>query len=147
MRLAVIGAGGWGTALSIVAARAGHVVRLWARGAALVEEINGRRVNGAYLAGREIPEGVRATSDAREALRGAEAVILAAPSHATREVLKFMRPAVEPGAVFVSATKGVEAETGKRMSEVVGEVLGGSAAARFVCLSGPSFPPGVADAQ
>src|ERR1043166_10139952 len=97
MRLAVIGAGGWGTALSIMAARAGHEVRLWARGAALVEEINGRRVNGAYLAGREIPEGVRATSDAREALRGAEAVLLAAPSHATREGLTCPRGGVEIG--------------------------------------------------
>jgi glycerol-3-phosphate dehydrogenase (NAD(P)+) len=146
MRLAVIGAGGWGTALSIVAARAGHEVRLWARGAALVEEINGKRVNGAYLEGQEIPAGVRATRDAREALRGAEAVILAAPSHATRGVLEGLRDAFEPGAVVVSATKGVEAETGKRMSEVAGEVLG-EAAARFVCLSGPSFAQEVAAGQ
>lgn len=147
MRLVVIGAGGWGTALSILAARAGNEVRLCARGAALVEEINEQRVNGAYLAGREIPEGVRATCDAMEASRGAEALILAAPSHATREVLKGLRAAVEPGMVFVSATKGVEAETGKRMSEVVGEVLGEDAAARFVCLSGPSFAQEVADGQ
>jgi glycerol-3-phosphate dehydrogenase (NAD(P)+) len=144
MRLAVIGAGGWGTALSIVAARAGHEVRLWSRGAALADEINGSRVNGAYLAGQEIPEGVRATCDAREALRDAEAVILAAPSHATRVVLEGLREAVEPGMVFVSATKGVEDETGKRISEVVGEVLGEGAAARFVCLSGPSFAQEVA---
>ena len=147
MRLAVIGAGGWGTALSVVAARAGHEVRLWSRGAELVEEINGRRVNGAYLAGHEIPGGVRATCDAREALRGAEAVILAAPSHATRRVLEGLRETVEPGVVFVSATKGVEAETGKRISEVVGEVVGEAAAARFVCLSGPSFAQEVADGQ
>ncbi len=147
MRLAVIGAGGWGTALSILAARAGHEVRLRARGAALVEEINERRVNGVYLAGREIPEGVRATCDAREALRGAEAVVLAAPSHATREILKGLRAAFEPGAPFVSATKGVEAGTGKRMSEVVGEVLGEEATARFVCLSGPSFAQEVAAGQ
>jgi glycerol-3-phosphate dehydrogenase (NAD(P)+) len=147
MRLAVIGAGGWGTALSILAARAGHEVRLWARAEALVEEINGRRENVAYLAGHEIPEGVRATSDAREALRGAEAVVLAAPSQAMREVLTGLRAAVEPGAVFVSATKGVEAETGKRMSEVVCDVLGEGAAARFVCLSGPSFAQEVAEGQ
>jgi glycerol-3-phosphate dehydrogenase (NAD(P)+) len=147
MRLAVIGAGGWGTALSILAARAGHEARLCARDAALVEEINERRVNGAYLAGHEIPEGVRATCDAREALRGAEALILAAPSHATREVLTGLRAAVEPGAAFVSATKGVEAGTGKRMSEVVGEVLGAGLASRFVCLSGPSFAQEVAAGQ
>jgi glycerol-3-phosphate dehydrogenase (NAD(P)+) len=139
MRIAVIGAGGWGTALSILAARAGCEVKLWSRSAAVVEEINGKRLNSAYLAAQEIPEGVRATCDAREATRDAELVILAAPSHATRGVLECLRACVEPGVVFVSATKGVEVETGMRISEVVADVLGAGAAARFVCLSGPSF--------
>src|SRR5207237_7681032 len=66
-------------------------------------------------------------------------VILAAPSHATRAVLERLRGAFEPEMIFVSATKGVEVETGMRMSEVVRDVLGGEAASRFVCLSGPSF--------
>ncbi len=139
MTIAVIGAGGWGTALSIVAARAGHGVMLWSRSAGAVEEINHARTNGAYLAGHEIPTGVRATRDAGEALRGAEVVILAAPSHATRSVLEGLSGHARPEMIFVSATKGVEVETGKRMSEVVADVLGASAAARFVCLSGPSF--------
>jgi glycerol-3-phosphate dehydrogenase (NAD(P)+) len=147
MRVAVIGAGGWGTALSIAAARAGREVRLWSRSAALAEEINVRRVNPAYLGGHEVPEGVRATSDAAEALRGAGLVVLAAPSHATRELLERLRGEFEPGAVIVSATKGVEAQTGRRMSEVVAEVLGPDAAARFVCLSGPSFAQEVAADQ
>ncbi|MBC7929955.1 MAG: NAD(P)-dependent glycerol-3-phosphate dehydrogenase, partial [Rubrivivax sp.] len=95
----------------------------------------------------EIPESVHATGNAGETLRGAEVVILAAPSHATREVLNGMRDAVEPGMVYVSATKGVEVETCKRISEVVGEVLGQIAAARFVCLSGPSFAHEVAAGQ
>src|SRR5436309_2301563 len=139
MHIAVIGAGGWGTALSIIAAGAGCEVRLWSRNAAVVEEINGRRTNTAYLASHEIPEGVRATCDESEAMRGAEIVILAAPSHATRGVLGRLREACEPGMIFVSATKGVEIETGMRISEVVADVLGADAAARFVCLSGPSF--------
>jgi len=147
MRVAVIGAGGWGTALSVVAARAGCEVRLWSRNAAVVDEVNHARVNSAYLGSHEIPEGVYATGEAREALRGAEVVVLAAPSHATREVLKGMSAAVEPGMVYVSATKGVEVETGKRISEVVGEVLGQAAATRFVCLSGPSFAHEVAAGQ
>lgn len=147
MRVAVIGAGGWGTALSVVAARAGCEVRLWSRNAAVVDEVNRARVNSAYLGSHEIPEGVYATGEAREALRGAEVVVLAAPSHATREVLKGMRAAVEPGMVYVSATKGVEVETGKRISELVGEVLGQAAATRFVCLSGPSFAHEVAAGQ
>ncbi|HZT57298.1 MAG TPA: NAD(P)H-dependent glycerol-3-phosphate dehydrogenase [Pyrinomonadaceae bacterium] len=139
MRVAVIGAGGWGTGLSVLAARAGCEVRLWSRSAAVVEEINARRSNSAYLAGQEIPVGVRATCDERDALRGAEIVLLAAPSHATRGVLERLRACVEPSMVFVSATKGVEVETGMRISEVVADVLGRQAAGRFVCLSGPSF--------
>jgi glycerol-3-phosphate dehydrogenase (NAD(P)+) len=147
MRVAVIGAGGWGTALSIVAARAGREVRLWSRNAAVIADINARRVNSAYLDGHGIPEGVRASSESGEALRGAELVILAAPSHATRGVVERLRGAFEPGAVFVGATKGIEVETGKRMSEVVAEVLGVGAAAGFVCLSGPSFAQEVAAGQ
>src|SRR3989440_5452432 len=139
MRVAVIGAGGWGTALSVLAARAGCEVRVWSRNAAVVDEINGSRVNAAYLPSQEIPAGVRATCDSGEALRGAELVVLAAPSHATRTVLEQLREAVEPEMIFVSATKGVEVETGMRISEVVRDVLGVEAASRFVCLSGPSF--------
>ncbi|HVF41805.1 MAG TPA: NAD(P)-binding domain-containing protein, partial [Pyrinomonadaceae bacterium] len=116
MTIAVIGAGGWGTALSVVAARAGAGVKLWSRSAAVVEEINRSRTNGAYLAGHEIPVGVGATVDAREALRGAEVVILAAPSHATRAVLEGLKPYARAGMIFVSATKGVEDETGRRIS-------------------------------
>jgi glycerol-3-phosphate dehydrogenase (NAD(P)+) len=144
MTIAVIGAGGWGTALSVVAARAGRGVRLWARGAEVAEEVNRERSNGAYLAGHEIPAAVLATCDPGEALRGAEVVILAAPSHATRAVLEGLKEFARPGMVFVSATKGVEAETGARMSEVVADVLGAAAASRFVCLSGPSFAQEVA---
>ena len=147
MRVAVIGAGGWGTALSIAAARAGREVRLWSRNAAVAEEVNARRVNSAYLEGHFIPEGVRATSDAGEALSGAGLVVLAAPSHATRGLLESLRGGFEPGAVLVSATKGVEVETGRRISEVVAEVLGSDAASRFVCLSGPSFAQEVAADQ
>src|SRR4051812_26826718 len=108
MRVAVIGAGGWGTALSIAAARAGQKGGLWSRSAEVAAEINSRRVNSAYLEGHTLPEGVRATSDAREVLRGAELVILAAPSHATREVLEGLRGEFPPGVIVVSATKGVE---------------------------------------
>ncbi|HST52271.1 MAG TPA: NAD(P)H-dependent glycerol-3-phosphate dehydrogenase [Pyrinomonadaceae bacterium] len=139
MRIAVIGAGGWGTALSILAARAGCDVSLWSRNAAVVEDVNERRSNSMYLASQEIPCAVRATCDEREAARGAEVLILAAPSHATRDVLLRLRGKCQPGAVFVSATKGVEGETGMRISEVLAEVLGTQAASRFVCLSGPSF--------
>lgn len=138
-RIAVIGAGSWGTALGIMAGRAGHEVRIWSRNAGVVEEINREHSNSAYLASHLIPENVRATGEMREALREAEMVLLASPSHATRELLLRMLPHAGPRMVFISATKGIEIETGKRISEVVREVLDEHFAARFVCLSGPSF--------
>lgn len=148
MRIAVIGAGAWGTALSILAARAGHEVRLWSRRAAVVAEVNRGRTNGAYLAGHELPVSVRATVETSEALDGAELVLLVAPSHATRELLTRMSADARPEMIFVSATKGVEAETGMRVSEVVREVLGRRGfEPRFVCLSGPSFAQEVAQGQ
>ena len=144
-RIAVMGAGGWGTALGIVAARAGREVRVWSRNAKVVGEINRERVNGTYLAPHLIPEGVSASVDAGEVMRGAEVVILAAPSHATRELLANVGEWAGAETVFVSATKGVEVETGKRISEIVSDVLKGHPAARrFVCLSGPSFAQEVA---
>ncbi|HEV2761438.1 MAG TPA: NAD(P)-binding domain-containing protein, partial [Pyrinomonadaceae bacterium] len=84
MKIAVIGAGAWGTALSILAGRAGHEVRLWSRSAEVVGEINRGRTNSAYLAGYELPSGVRATEDLGAALGGAGVVLLVAPSHALR---------------------------------------------------------------
>jgi glycerol-3-phosphate dehydrogenase (NAD(P)+) len=146
-RIAIIGAGSWGTALGIVAGRAGHQVSLWARNAELVEAINRERVNRAYLSSQLIPESVRATSDFDEALAGAEFVLLASPSHATRALLEAMLPQLAAGMIFISATKGIEIETGKRISEVVLDVLAGRFAPRFVCLSGPSFAQEVVAGQ
>jgi glycerol-3-phosphate dehydrogenase (NAD(P)+) len=142
-----MGAGGWGTALAIVAGRAGHAVQLWSRNSEVVESINGARENTLYLPAHEITGDVRATLETREALHGAEFVVLAAPSHATREMLARMKDDVPADAVVISATKGIEIETGQRISEIVRDVLGEEAAARFVCLSGPSFAQEVAARQ
>jgi len=146
-RIAIIGAGGWGTALGIMAGRAGHDVRLWSRNAEVVHEINRVHVNNAYLASQTIPENVRATCDTVEALRGVEIVVLASPSHATREILVRMAAALEPEMLIVSATKGIEVETGKRISEIVRDELKERFTPRFVCLSGPSFAQEVAAGQ
>jgi glycerol-3-phosphate dehydrogenase (NAD(P)+) len=143
-RIAIVGAGSWGTALGIIAGRAGHEVRLWSRNAEVVEAINRRHVNSAYLAQHEIPPGVEATQELSEALSNAELVLLAAPSHVTRELLVRMLPGLQPRMIFVSATKGIEIETGKRISEVVRDVVGELFEPRFVCLSGPSFAQEVA---
>ena len=146
-RIAIMGAGGWGTALGVVAGRAGHAVRLWSRNAAVVESINRERVNSVYLAAHRIEGDVWATTNTGEAMRDAEIVILAAPSHATRGLLTRMATTARPEMILVSATKGIETETGQRISEVVRDVLGAECAARFVCLSGPSFAQEVAARQ
>ena len=138
-RIAVMGAGSWGTALSIIAARAGHDVRLWSRNEEVVRSINRDRVNNLYLDYSTVPSGVQATADIGEALYDAEMVILAAPSHATRDVFTSTLPFLKPEMILVSATKGIEIETGKRISEIVNEVVGERFSPQFVCLSGPSF--------
>lgn len=147
MRVAVIGAGSWGTALSIVAGRAGHSVRLWSRDAVVVEGIRSERVNVKYLAGHKLPESVEATCDFDEALSRAELVILVVPSHGMREALARMLPRLEAEMIFVSATKGIDTETGKRISEILRETLTNHFEPRFVSLSGPSFAKEVAEGQ
>lgn len=138
-RIAVIGAGSWGTALAIVAARAGHEVQLWSRNIGVVVSINQGCGNSIYLADAKVPQGIVATNDLRQVLEKAELVVLATPSHAAREILMAMVSEVRPEMVFVSATKGIEIETGKRISEVLQDVVREKFAPRFVCLSGPSF--------
>ncbi|MEP6819093.1 MAG: NAD(P)H-dependent glycerol-3-phosphate dehydrogenase [bacterium] len=144
-RVAIIGAGSWGTALGIVAARAGHEVHLWSHNAAVVESINREHSNSRYLTEARIPDTVCATGNIVEAVGRAELVILAAPSHAMRELLVSMAPALRAEMIVVSATKGIEIDTGKRMSQVVAEVVSRETRPRFVCLSGPSFAKEVAE--
>ena len=144
-RIAIIGAGNWGTALGILAARAGHEVQLWSHNAAVVESINSNHLNARYLTDVTIPENVHATSNIVEAVNKAELVILAAPSHATRELLATMASGLRPDMIIASATKGIEIDTGKRISQVVAEVVPQEIRPRFVSLSGPSFAKEVAE--
>ncbi|HYJ84443.1 MAG TPA: NAD(P)H-dependent glycerol-3-phosphate dehydrogenase [Pyrinomonadaceae bacterium] len=139
MRVTVVGAGSWGTALAIHAARAGHDVRIWSRNDKVVGSINRERTNAVYLSGAQIPENVSATPDISLAVREAELLILAAPSHATRELITAMSSELRSELIVVSATKGIETDTGKRISQIVADVVAEHARPRFVCLSGPSF--------
>ena len=84
-QIAIIGAGSWGTALAVIAAQAGHDVRLWSRNADVVSSINAERINSRYLSSTSIPEGVTATGDIEAALDNASIVLLATPSHAARD--------------------------------------------------------------
>jgi glycerol-3-phosphate dehydrogenase (NAD(P)+) len=139
--VAVIGAGSWGTALAVHLDRVGRRVRLLGRDRALIAEIRATRENARYLAGIPLPPGVTATADPAEALEGAGLVIVAVPSHFVAATLRALAARVPTGAALVSATKGIEVERGRRMSEVVVEVLPGRPVA---VLSGPSFAHEVA---
>ncbi|HXG67526.1 MAG TPA: NAD(P)H-dependent glycerol-3-phosphate dehydrogenase [Blastocatellia bacterium] len=144
-RIAVIGAGSWGTALAMVAARNRHSVRIWAREPEVAAGINDARRNPYYLADFELPENVCATTSLEDALAQTEIVLIVVPSHAMREVISRMRDFLNPNIVLVSATKGVENGTLMRMSEVSADAL--PFAPRFVALSGPSFAREVARAD
>jgi glycerol-3-phosphate dehydrogenase (NAD(P)+) len=135
--IAVLGAGSWGTALSVHLARQGHQVRLWGRDQGLVDEMRVRRANATYLADVTLPSGVSVTSDLNEALSHADLVVSAVPSHGCRAVLRAAAPHIKAGATMVSATKGLEGETLLRLSEVITEEVG--PARPVVALSGPSF--------
>jgi len=139
---AVLGAGTWGTALAVHLARASHRVRLWARDAALVTELRATGSNERYLPGVAMTEAVLATASLAEALAGARFVIVAVPSHGLRAVLKDAVPYLEPSAILVSATKGIEVESLQRMSQVIEAETAGCC--RTVVLSGPSFAVEVA---
>src|SRR5690242_17187457 len=117
--IAIIGAGGWGTALAITMSRAGRPVRLWAFEPYLVETILATRENPLYLPGARIPESVNVTNSLNVALRDARIVILAVPSHVLRSVLAQMIPDLDSNMMFVSAAKGIENGSLMRMSEVV----------------------------
>src|ERR1051325_1338063 len=136
-QIAIIGAGNWGTALAIVAARAGHQGKLWSRDAGVVKSINQDRINSRYLSSASIPANVTATNDLGEAVRDATLIVFAAPSHTARELLTAVSPLIGEPSIIVSVSKGIEIETGKRISEISKEVV--TTAHSFVCLSGPSF--------
>jgi glycerol-3-phosphate dehydrogenase (NAD(P)+) len=135
-RIAVLGAGSWGTALAIHAARAGHVVTLWGRDAVFMEQMVRTRENARYLPGIPLADRILPTASLEEALADAHAVIAAIPSHGMRLVLREADPFTADDAILVSATKGLETDSLDRMSQVMGEEMAGRPVA---VLSGPSF--------
>lgn len=143
-RIAVIGAGSWGTALAIVASRNQHHVTLWAREPEVANEINRARRNPFYLSSFELQPNIRATTSLEEAIDQAEFALLVVPSHAMREIVTRLRPRLNSEMVLVSAAKGVENSTLMRMEQVVADVLRESFTPRYVALSGPSFAVEVA---
>ena len=121
-KVAVIGAGSWGTVVAAIAAVKTSTV-LWARRPELAEEITRHHRNSAYLGDHALPESLRATSSLEEAVSGAEVVVMGVPSHGFRSVLAEAAPAVARGVPVISLAKGVEQGSLKRMSEVISELL------------------------
>ncbi|MGE3285955.1 MAG: NAD(P)H-dependent glycerol-3-phosphate dehydrogenase [Pseudonocardia sp.] len=137
-RVAVLGAGSWGTAFAKVLADAGRDVVLWARRAEIAAEITDAHRNDGYLPGIRLPEALAATTVAAAALEGADAVVLAVPSQTLRANLEDWRDLLPPDATLVSLAKGVELGTLKRMSEVVCEVAR-VPASHVAVVSGPNL--------
>lgn len=142
-KVAVLSAGSWGTAFSIVLADAGNDVTLWARRDEVAAAINDQRENPDYLPGIQLPPAVAATSDVEKALHGADVVVLSVPSQSLRDNLTAWAPFLEPDAVLVSLMKGVELGSLNRMSEVVHQVTG-AGPERIAVVSGPNLAKEIA---
>lgn len=138
MRVAVFGAGSWGTAFSMVVADAGHDVTIWGRREEVCRAINAKHENADYLADIELPASISATPDPAEAADGAELVVLAVPSQTLRTNLQQWAEVLPQDALLMSLMKGVELGTLKRMTEVVQEVTG-AGPERVAVLSGPNL--------
>jgi len=145
-RAAVLGTGSWGTAFGKVLADAGTDVLLWARREELVRAINDTHENPNYLPGITLPGNLRATSDAREAVSGADFVVLAVPSQSLRANLTDVAAALDERSLLVSLMKGVELDTTKRMSEVICEVAD-VPMDRVAVVTGPNLAKEIASGQ
>jgi glycerol-3-phosphate dehydrogenase (NAD(P)+) len=122
-KISIIGSGSFGTALSLILAKGGHEVILWARESEVAEGINENHVNPSYLSDVLLPEEIVCTTDFRDALAGAEMVVIATPSHAVREVAEQIKEFLTGNEVIVTVSKGIEQDTFMTMSQVLADVL------------------------
>lgn len=148
-RISILGGGSWGTALAILLARARrkHEISLWVHDPALADAIGRDRENRTYLPGHQLVSGVRVTCMIQDAISGAQILIGAIPTAHARAIYSRAAASASPGSVFVSASKGLEPATHKRISEVVLEVFASKSAPRVAVLSGPSFAAEVAGGE
>jgi glycerol-3-phosphate dehydrogenase (NAD(P)+) len=145
--IAIVGAGGWGTALAVTMARNRTDIgdlRLWAYEPYLVETLIATRENPLYLPSIRVPASVLVSNSLEEVLAGARIVVIAVPSHVYRHVFSQMLPLLKGDMVFVSASKGIENNTLMRMSEIVADVTMPRFRASVAAISGPTFAPEVA---
>ena len=143
-KIAVIGAGSWGTTLADLLAKKGHRVTLWAYEPELVQEMRDNRENNLFLPGIELSPALNFTNDLAEAYAGCSMVLCVVPSQLVRRVMQNSLPFLPADTVMVSASKGIELDTLATVSEIYREILPAELYARFAALSGPSFAREVA---
>lgn len=146
-KVGVVGTTSWGTTLAVIIARQGHDVYLCARTAEEAERLKADGENARFVPGVTFPKTLCVTADPYEAFSGAVLAIFAVPAQTLRENARKVRDAVEADAVVVSATKGLEMATGKRMSEVLEEELPAGRQARIAALSGPNLASEIIDGK
>ncbi|PKG24130.1 NAD(P)H-dependent glycerol-3-phosphate dehydrogenase [Niallia nealsonii] len=138
VKVAMIGAGSWGTALSLVLADNGHTVYLWGKNQQTIDEINKVHENKKYLPNILLPDGIHGTTSMEEAVRDAAYITLSVPTKAMREVIKQIIPFVKSPITFVHVSKGIEPESLLRISEIMEEEIPKELIKSIVVLSGPS---------
>lgn len=143
-QVAVIGAGSWGTALAMVLANNQHNVKVWSHREDQVNEINHHHTNSKYLPDVKLPSNLVANADIQEAVENAKAILLVVPTKAIREVCRKLRPFINTNQTLIHASKGIEPETHKRISEMIEDELGEGVHDQLVVLSGPSHAEEVA---
>jgi len=135
LRIGLLGGGSWGTTVGALVAR-NTAVTLWARDAATVDEINEQHTNSKFLPGAKLPENLLASNDIAETVAGADVIVVGIPSHAFRNVLEDIKSHIRPWVPVVSLSKGLEAVTHMRMTEIIEDVLPGHPAG---VLTGPNL--------
>lgn len=134
-KIAVIGAGSWGTALSVSLSGNGHTVKIWDINREHLDELSSNRENTRYLPGVKLPEKIQISYTVKEAVEGADIVLFSAPAQHFRSALDGALPYLKPEMVLINVAKGIEQKSLKRLSEIAFEKLPD---AKYVVLSGPS---------
>jgi glycerol-3-phosphate dehydrogenase (NAD(P)+) len=137
--IVVVGAGSYGTCLAMLFGRAGHRVSFWCRKPEVADAMQATRANESYLPGHKLPDGVVVTSDLEQAVRGKQFIVGVTPSHGIREVFGRAAHWMDPDAIVINASKGLEDGTHFTVDRVYGEILPPRVAARATFLSGPTF--------
>jgi glycerol-3-phosphate dehydrogenase (NAD(P)+) len=138
-RVTVVGTGSWGTTLAVIMAGRGHRTSLWARSSEEAETLRSARENRRFLPGVVLPDELRITSSLDEALQGCQMLMLVVPAQRMRENVRWVRDYLEPETIVLSAAKGLETESARRMSEVIAEELACQFEERVCVLSGPNL--------